>query len=167
MSSQGRDLRNAVERVGHSVSFKGDRNQDIVLQATRSVILKDVDEGLFGLQRGNYIRIEPIKDIAEALKEHTSNRGDDRASRSRAASDRRGDNRKASATEMGNSPKAYDENDEYEGAINPDGKPNFIATAGKKKASKKKASGSKKVTKKRASRKKASASAPTINDDTL
>lgn len=158
LDKQGKDVRTAVERVGHAVSFKGDRGQDIILSATRSVILKDLDEGLLGLQRGNYVRIEQIKDVAEALKQHAEEGTEARSERTKAAAAKRADGRRAKAVEMGETPDLPDADDEYEGAINPDGKPNFVATAKKKT---KKKSASKKATKKKASgRKKA-----IVNDD--
>ncbi len=129
----GTDLRTAVEKVGHAVQFRNAKDQVIVLHPGRMTIIEDVDPGLLNLQRGGFIKIEPIKDISAALKEHALQESAGLDARKKAAEERKNDNRKARAVEMGKDTHSQQGGAEHEDAKNPDGDPNFIARASSKK----------------------------------
>jgi hypothetical protein len=119
----GQDVRSATERRGHAVSFRDERNNPVMLQAGQSTIISNVDGGLLGLQRGGFVKIEPLKDITSALEEHaykpTTHVHNQKV-------------RKAKAAQMGLESKDLKGGSEHEGAVNPDGDPNFLVKAPKK-----------------------------------
>ena len=69
--STRKDLRTAIERVGHPVQFRDEKDRTTVLPAGAHVIVNELDGGLMGLQRAGFISIVPIEGIATALKAHT------------------------------------------------------------------------------------------------
>ncbi len=129
----GTDLRTAVEKVGHAVQFRNAKDQVIVLHPGRMTIIEDVDPGLLNLQRGGFIKIEPIKDISAALKEHALQDSAGLDARKKAAEGRKNENRKATAVEMGKDTHSQKGGAEHDDAVNPDGDPNFLAKAPSKK----------------------------------
>jgi len=67
-----KDLRTAIERNGHPVSFPDvTTNQPVLVTQDRPRIVDQISPGLEGLARGGYIRIEVIKDVVTALRQHT------------------------------------------------------------------------------------------------
>lgn len=127
--ASGRDARSTVEKVGHYVTFKKENGDAVILPAGKSAILSRLDEGTMNLARGGMVTIQKIEDIAAALKEHTLGRQQEK----QATKEEPRTKRAAKAVQMGqDKPAEQKEHSEYEGAINPDGHPNFIATATKK-----------------------------------
>lgn len=121
--TNGQDLRSATEKRGHAVSFRDERNNPVMLQAGQSTIVSNVDGGLLGLQRGGFIKIEKLKDITSALEEHAY----------KPTAHLHNQNvRKARAAQMGIENKSLKGGKEHEGAVNPDGDPNFLVTAKRK-----------------------------------
>lgn len=129
----GNDIRTATEKVGHGVQFRvGPDPQTarlIRLQQGQSTLVDALDPGLLNLQRGGFVRIEPIKDIAAALQEHSFQKAQNLASRKKDAEAKRDQDRKARAVEMGKDTYAQKGGSELEDAVNPDGDPNFLAKA--------------------------------------
>ena len=119
----GKDLRSATEKRGHAVSFSDERNNPVILQAGQSTIVSNVDGGLLGLQRGGFVKIEPLKDITSALEEHAYKP---------TAHVHNQNARKAKAAQMGLEDKTLKGGAEHEGAVNPDGDPNFLVKATRK-----------------------------------
>lgn len=120
----GADTRPAVERVGHPVKFKdgdADNAPDRILQSGQHCIVSHVNSGLLGLQRGGFVRIEKIDDISTALREHAYD--------GKAVQTRTKPKRKATAVEMGKDTYSQRSGSEHEGAVNPDGDPNFLVKA--------------------------------------
>lgn len=123
------DQRNALEKRGHAVQFRDESDRPIMLQAGQSTIVSRIDAGLLGLQRGGFIRIEKIDDIAAALKEHSYQPSNHQ---------KNAEFRKAKTSQMGQESYSQRSGSEYEGAINPDGEPNFLARAARKREPRKK-----------------------------
>ena len=111
--ASGKDVRTALERVGHPVQFRDENDRTVALLAGQRHLITKMDGGILGLQRGGFVKIEPVKDIAEALAQHAYTG----PTRSRVE-------RKSSAVPMGTAASQDDE-----GAVNPDGEPNFVVTA--------------------------------------
>lgn len=119
----GKDLRPAVERKGHAVSFRDEKNTPIMLQAGQSTIVSNLDSGLLGLQRGGFVKIEKIEDITTALQEHAY----------KPTNHQHNANvRKAKTAQMGVENYKQNGGSEHEGAVNPDGDPNFLVKASPK-----------------------------------
>jgi hypothetical protein len=119
----GKDVRSAVEKKGHAVSFRDERNSPIMLQAGQSTIISNLDSGLLGLQRGGFVKIEKIDDIATALQEHAYKP---------TAQQHNKQVRKAKTAQMGVENYKQKGGSEHEGAVNPDGDPNFLVKATRK-----------------------------------
>lgn len=145
LDKNGKDLRTAQEKVGHYVSFKDDRGTIVRLPPSRSAIVRTLDTGLLNLREGHYVRIEQIEDIASALRSHKAEEAEAKPASKKKTSKKKTTKkpgkraRKAKATEMGDTPKPG----EYEGAVNPDGEPNFVATAKSKETRKREAAAGK------------------------
>lgn len=141
----GKDMRTAIEKVGHSVQFRVGPDQTtarvVRLIQGMSTLVDNLDPGLLNLQRGGFIRIEPIKDIAAALREHSLQQKETKATAKKSAEAKRDDNRKARAVEMGKDTYAQKGGAELEDAVNPDGDPNFLATATSSKGGRKRKAG--------------------------
>jgi hypothetical protein len=138
IGSDGKDQRTLTDKVGHSVKIISERTKrETVLYQGKSTILDELDPGIMNMQRGGFIKIEPIKDISAALQEYKYQNDDSRSMRKKAAATSRDDNRKAKAVEMGQDVYAQKGGAEHEGAINPDGDPNFLAKAADVKKKKK------------------------------
>jgi hypothetical protein len=127
-----KDTRSATDRVGHPVAFK-DGAERITLGPNRPVIVNEINEGLRRLASGSrpYVKIEPIENIMTALKDHTlGSKGRMELNQDRLFED--SDiriNRRAKAVEMGKDSHDQKSTSEYEGAVNPDGDPNFLVKA--------------------------------------
>jgi len=133
----GEDLRPTVEKVGHNVAFRSDTNERIEVERHRPRIVSHVNEGMLRLQRGGFIRIEEIDDVTSVLQKHTLDgkkpdllapdenaRLDDIVAHPSAE-------RVARAVKMGEDDYKQKSGKETEGAINPDGDPNFVVRANK------------------------------------
>jgi hypothetical protein len=125
------DQRSALEKRGHAVQFRDESDRPIMLQAGQSTIVSRLDAGLLGLQRGGFINIEKIDNIADALKQHSYQPSNHQ---------KNAEIRKAKANQMGMENYKTAGGSEYEGAVNPDGDPNFLVKARSSKAPKKKRS---------------------------
>jgi hypothetical protein len=128
-----KDLRSAIERVGHSVSFRDENDKLIVLAPGRVRIVSHIDGGLLGFRRAGMVSIEEIKDVTTALKEHTLQETPIQKKEKPKV-------RSAHAVEMGKDDhgegkKVFDEG--YEGAVNPDGASNHRVVAPHNKKGKK------------------------------
>lgn len=128
-----KDLRTATERVGHSVELRTDSGEQIIVTTTRPKVIDKLNEGIMRLQRGRFIRIEEIGDITAELKKHTV-KGDifapDKNVTAREVQHPAAD-KNVTASEMGSEKQERKSGTEYEGAINPDGDPNFLVRADK------------------------------------
>lgn len=130
----GEDLRTMTEKVGHSVQFRDEHDRAVILTQGRSAIINSLLPGIMELQRGGFVTIEPITDIAAALKEHSLQAEQERAAKRQAAEAKKADpnvTRKARAVEMGKDTHEQRGGSEHEDAVNPDGNPNFLAKASK------------------------------------
>ena len=140
----GVDLRTTLEKVGHVVSFRGRNNESVMVGQNKSHILYELTEGIIGLQRGGHVSVERIDDVMTLLAQHT-NKPAARATAPQAAvadnpmakleesqQSEAASGRMASAIEMGLDDHKQKGGNEYEGATNPDGEPNFLVTASKK-----------------------------------
>lgn len=124
----GKDLRSTTERVGHPVQFRDENDRIVTLQAGSATIVGKVDGGLLGLQRGGFIQISKVEDIAQELKAHSFQ---ERPSRAQIKQQMRSNSTEKTATvsKTGFEKPASEKGEEYEGAVNPDGAPNFLVTA--------------------------------------
>jgi len=136
----GKDARTAVERVGHPVTFRNKDDRNVILMPKRSVITHHLDEGLLNLQRGGFVKISKIDDITTALEEHKLETTTAKKAAKKAAKKSSASKRNASAVQMGEDKHGSDKktDSEYEGAVNPDGPPNFVAVVKKKRKARKK-----------------------------
>lgn len=136
-----RDLRSALEKVGHPVSIRDDSGNPYPLFQNRSKIVSDLSEGTLSLARGGFITISPLDDVVVALKDHTLQTKERTSPGVRPASgagrhsseevsDHGVNRRKAKAAEMGQTPTQEEIHSQPEiGVVNPDGRPNFEVTA--------------------------------------
>jgi hypothetical protein len=118
----GKDTRTTIERVGHFVQWRDEQDRMISFPVGSPKFVNKVDGGLMGLARGGYIKIEKIGDVTEVLEEHAY------PVRPKAAPAKTA--KRASAVQMGLDTHESKGGAEYEGAVNPDGDPNFLVTAG-------------------------------------
>ena len=74
----GKDLRTAVEKVGHPVQFRDKKDNVIAIPAGRHRIVEEseITGGILGLKRGGFIDIQSIKSIGDALKEYSLQDGE-------------------------------------------------------------------------------------------
>lgn len=136
LDQNGKDLRTAVEKVGHSVQFRTNLDTPTprpqTLRQGQSTLVDNIDPGLLNLQRGGFVKIEKIKDISAALKEHSLQQKTKKSEKVKAAGEARSSaEKKARAVEMGQDTHEQRGGSEKEDAVNPDGNPNFLAQAGK------------------------------------
>jgi hypothetical protein len=133
LNADGVDVRKAIEKVGHGVSFRDDKNGLIAIHARDNPrIMNEVSEGMYRLQAGGLISIEEIDGVAAVLRDHAQSRTAN-APVSEAGQPAKGDDgrRRAVVNEMGkgNEASSPESTQEYPGAVNPDGAPNFVVTA--------------------------------------
>lgn len=123
VDSQGRDTRKICDRVGHMVMIKekpGDDGKTVMIPATRFAVVDYLDQGIMDLESQGIVKIEIVKDMGSVLETFRQQRP---AARPATAQD----DSRVRASEMGNASKAP--SGEYEGAVNPDGAPNFVVKA--------------------------------------
>jgi len=124
----GKDQRKVSERVGHSVQFTDHRDQVVMLGPNKFALTETIDAGLMALERGGMIRIDPIDDITVALREYRQQGVDGKqAIKTEAA---KSEPRRANSVEMGLDKHTSKGGIEHEGAVNPNGDPNFVVKAG-------------------------------------
>ena len=126
----GLDTRTVGERVGHFVQFKDKTGRMILVNQSHPKIVDEIDGGIIALQRKGLIKIDQIQDVITELKQHTSDTSE-KQDREAVAATQRALAKKATAIEMGldNHGEGKVGGNEYEGATNPDGNPNFLVTA--------------------------------------
>lgn len=123
----GKDVRSAVEKVGHPVQFRDAQDRIIMIMPNKFRIVSEVSEGMMGLQRGGFVQIEEVKDMATALKDYSYSQ---RQERMKAAAEAKESSAKAAhAVEMGKDSHQSKSGSEHDGAVNPDGDPNFLVKA--------------------------------------
>jgi hypothetical protein len=130
----GVDLRTKRDIVGHNVSFRLDTGERLEVERHRPRIVSHINEGMLNLQRGGYIKIEPVDDVTTMLKQHTlgSKKLDALAPEESVKSAEDGEkSRLAYAVQMGEDTYEQRSGKETEGAVNPDGDPNFVVRADK------------------------------------
>lgn len=137
----GDDLRTAVEKVGHNVKLRLGPTEEVIVERHRPRIIDKLDEGTLRAQRAGFIRIEEVGDMTEIFKKHTLSAGADatkelftpdvNAPQNVDNAHRSKDRREAKVTEMGKDTHTQDSGKEEEGAVNPDGDPNFLVKADK------------------------------------
>jgi hypothetical protein len=147
----GLDHRSLLEVNGHAVEFRTkDRDQPHLLMPNQNpVILSELNEGIINLVRGGYLRLEEVDDIVSALKVHSlgNNQTSKGAAAAAAAAQTGGQSalfneataaagaskyetpKYTRAVEMGRDDYGQKSGSELEGAINPDGNPNFLVRA--------------------------------------
>ena len=139
--TSGADLRTTTEKVGHAVSFVDQSGGAVMVTQAHPRIVDTLSEGILRLNRGGYIRIESIEDVVTVLKNHvdstTKKTGADIFSPDSVFTETNSDvahtsQRVAKAKEMGLDTHAQTGGKEYDGAVNPDGEPNFLVTASAK-----------------------------------
>lgn len=119
---KGRDVRKPSERRGHSVSFSDKAGKTILLQAGRFAVVEELDHALMKFEEDGLVKIEPIKDMGSVLEAF-------RAQGKQTATIEKTEAPRVRMTEMGDAPIYAKGGNEYEGAINPDGEPNFVVRA--------------------------------------
>ena len=130
----GKDIRKAGDRMGHGVTVRTNDGGHHTIQAGRSKIFDQVNEGMLRLRRGKFVSIEEITDVSEVLKNHTLDPRRESApaeDTSKEVSHVSVENRMAKATEMGKDGYGQQGGQETDEAVNPDGDPNFFVKADK------------------------------------
>jgi len=118
----GKDLRKAIERVGHGVSYReGDPPNDrvILLMPGRPRLLHNVPASLLTLREQGYVSIKRINSVVEKFEGHTYKAPPRIQQMPKPKSEER---YPAKVAEAGAPSR-------YEGAVNPDGDPNFVVVA--------------------------------------
>jgi len=140
----GLDMRSAGERIGHGVSYITDDGKKVIVQVNRPSIVDHLNEGMIRLKRGKFVEIEEIDDVSSVLKKHTLNAQRDILTPSEHVKvedvSHPAADRAARVVEMGLDDHSQKSGKEIEGAINPDGEPNFFVKADKNMKRKTKAS---------------------------
>lgn len=130
------DMRKMVEKVGHNVAFRTDTGERVEVERHRPRIVSSVNEGMLRLQRGGFIRIDPIDDVVDVLQQHTLDTkrdilAPDEHVKIEDAVAHPAAGRVARAVQMGEDKYEQKGGTETDGAINPDGDPNFVVRANK------------------------------------
>jgi len=132
------DLRTAIERVGHDVEVILNSGTPLRIEKHRPRIVDHVNEGMHRMEHYGYIRIEPIEDVTAVLKHHTMVTKDtilkpDENVKYEELQSKPFEKREAKVVMMGESSveDVKKAESKYEGAVNPDGEPNFSVTASK------------------------------------
>lgn len=135
-NASGKDLRDWTAKQGHGVQFRSPQNDVVKVYPGKPRITDYVNEGMSRLQRGGFIRIDPINGVEEVLRLHAHNK-DDRTSHPASAEEKAfrdsshesaTERPRVSAVEMGQDTTVARGEDH---AVNPDGNPNFVVTANK------------------------------------
>lgn len=136
----GKDERTAIERGGHAISYRDAQDRVMLIQPNSTPhIVSDLNEGILRMHHEGLMGVKEVKDFSEILAmrqaagERTERRGVKKpqtpAFREEAKPAGR---RQARAVEMGqDSSRQRQEADasESQGAVNPDGEPNFVVRA--------------------------------------
>ena len=135
----GKDVRTALERVGHGVQFTDGANRRIRLNPTKSIITEPTDPGLIKLSQAGYIKIEQGADIADQFKNLSLNPSKVSAPKSVEVKKEvveevveqvvEEPTRMAHAVEMGKDEHSGSDFLNDDDAVDPDGKPNFVVQA--------------------------------------
>jgi hypothetical protein len=137
--TNGPDTRTLIEKRGHYVAYRNAAGNNVMLRPGEVKIINEPNEDVISLVTDGYLSCEPLKDIADALQSHKgSGRGKKKADDHEAevaaeladASVRGKRAREARASMMGETQNTRGVT-ELEGAVNPDGNPNFTVTATK------------------------------------
>lgn len=137
----GPDTRSLIERNGCFVQYRDTRGNNVMLGVGGVKIVNDLTEDHIALIDQGHMSAVEIKDIAQALKKHAGpapKRGVDAKLGTDIEDQRSGKKhaRVGKAALMGETQNAtgiseLEQVPEYEGAVNPDGTPNFTFTAKK------------------------------------
>lgn len=134
------DGRSLSEKNGYSVSFRDKKDQVVLIRATEHKIVTEVPDSVYALENEGLVSVRRMSDVADALKDHTFSGKRERrgvkapepeapAPAFKEEGERpAGGKRLARAVQMGEDGHRGAESPE-DGAIHPDGKPNFVATA--------------------------------------
>jgi hypothetical protein len=134
------DGRTLTEKNGYMVSYRDKRDQVTVLRASEFRQVTEVPDNVWGLESEGLVSVRKAKDVAEELKGHTFKR-ERRGAKAPVAADApvaapteekaekatRG-KRQARVVEMGQDGHRGADSPE-DGAIHPDGEPNFVVQA--------------------------------------
>jgi hypothetical protein len=134
----GADLRTAIERVGHDVEVILNSGVPLRIEKHRPRIVDHLNEGMHRMETYGYIRIDPIEDVTQVLKNHVMVTKDsilkpDENVKYEEIMKPAEDRKEAKISMMGESSSEDVKKMESknEGAVNPDGEPNFSVTASK------------------------------------
>lgn len=125
-----KDTRSVVEKFGHAVQWRDSHDKVVTLGVSHpGEITTDIGPGLLGLMRDGYVSITQINDIGEVLALHA--KSGKRTQRRGVKKDAPVESldRSAKAVEMGTDDYKQPSGNEYEGAVNPSGDPNFLVRA--------------------------------------
>lgn len=132
--AQGPDTRTMIQKKGHYVSYRNAQDKVIMLRPDEIKIINEPTDDIVSLVSQGYLACVPLKDITDALEEH---KGGGRRKKSTpeaevaaelAVATAQGQRRQARASMMGEVQNVRGVT-ELEGAVNPDGNPNFSVTA--------------------------------------
>lgn len=131
----GKDLRTAVEKIGHPVKIRKENGQEIYVDRHRPRIVDEITEGMLSMHRGKYIRIEEIADEGDIWKKHVLGKNEDIFEPDELAKNAPKEQPKPKTEKLGKvaemgTPTSPHATAESEG-VNPDGDPNFLVKAGK------------------------------------
>jgi hypothetical protein len=135
--THGNDVRKNLEKNGHPVKFK-EKDRDVVLHPGQVRLVSELNTGMLSLRNGKYINIEEITNMTSALKDHVFKPEEVATQPAPTAPVEKKEEVKADlpykvrAVEMGKDNYDQKGGTEHEGAINPDGNPNFIVQAKRK-----------------------------------
>jgi hypothetical protein len=119
------------------VSIRLGANEQIIVQPQRARLFDTLTEGMLRLRDGGFINIEEIGDVSDVLKNHVAGTKKDVFAPDAAASVTKMDDthpatdRLARSVAMGEDKHVQASGKEMEGAVNPDGDPNFLVKADK------------------------------------
>ena len=147
--AQGPDTRTTIEKRGHFVAYRNAQGNNVMLRPDEVKIINEPNEDIISLVTTGYLSCEPLKDITDALQNHTGStsrkkKGNpeadttaelaqataigNRARQARASMMGETQNSKG-VTELEHTSRPRKPAPELEGAVNPDGTPNFTVTA--------------------------------------
>lgn len=133
----GPDTRTMTAKRGHYVSYRNHQDKVVMLRPDEVKIINEPGEDIYNLVSQGYLACWPLKDIADALSQHTAP-----SRRKKPAADTETDAQLADAAQRGRTARQGRASmmgetqdvrgvTELEGAVNPDGNPNFTVTATK------------------------------------
>jgi hypothetical protein len=128
------DTRSLSERNGYSVSYRNAKDSVVVLRASEHRIVTEVPDSVYGLENEGLVSVRKLKDVADELQAHafstrrTAKKPEVPAFQDQEPPRPEGGKRLARTVEMGQDGHRGAESPE-DGAVYPDGKPNFVVTA--------------------------------------